>query len=92
MTNTTTRKLTGLGAALLLAAFLLLQGVETLSLRLDRHAENTKKVVEYLNRHPLVESISHPSLPDHPDQVPPFSCPVIRSHGFTSDAQHIRLV
>ena len=50
-------------------AFLLLQGVETLSLRLDRHAENTKKVVEYLNRHPLVESISHPSLPDHPDHA-----------------------
>ena len=48
-------------------AFLLLQGVETLSLRLDRHAENTKKVVEYLAKHPLVESVSHPSLPDHPD-------------------------
>ena len=50
-------------------AFLLLQGVETLSLRLDRHAENTKKVVEYLSKHPLVESISHPSLPDHPDHA-----------------------
>ena len=48
-------------------AFLLLQGVETLSLRLDRHAENTKKVVEYLSRHPLVEKVNHPSLPDHPD-------------------------
>ena len=48
-------------------AFLLLQGVETLSLRLDRHAENTKKVVEYLSKHPLVEHINHPSLPDHPD-------------------------
>ena len=47
-------------------AFLLLQGVETLSLRLDRHAENTKKVVEYLSNHPLVEKINHPSLPDHP--------------------------
>ncbi len=47
-------------------AFLLLQGVETLSLRLDRHAENTKKVVEYLSHHPLVESVNHPSLPDHP--------------------------
>ena len=47
-------------------AFLLLQGVETLSLRLDRHAENTKKVVEYLKNHPKVESVSHPSLPDHP--------------------------
>ena len=50
-------------------AFLLLQGVETLSLRLDRHAENTKKVVEYLSKHPLVESISHPSLPEHPDHA-----------------------
>ena len=50
-------------------AFLLLQGVETLSLRLDRHAENTKKVVEYLSKHPLVESVSHPSLPDHPDHA-----------------------
>ena len=50
-------------------AFLLLQGVETLSLRLDRHAENTKKVVEYLSKHPLVESISHPSLPGHPDHA-----------------------
>ena len=48
-------------------AFLLLQGVETLSLRLDRHAENTKKVVEYLVNHPLVEKVNHPSLPDHPD-------------------------
>jgi len=48
------------------AAFLLLQGVETLSLRLDRHAENTKKVVEYLSKHPLVEKVNHPSLPDHP--------------------------
>ena len=50
-------------------AFLLLQGVETLSLRLDRHAENTKRVVEYLSRHPLVESVSHPSLPEHPDHA-----------------------
>ena len=48
-------------------AFLLLQGIETLSLRLERHAENTKKVVEYLNSHPLVEKVNHPSLPDHPD-------------------------
>ena len=47
-------------------AFLLLQGVETLSLRLERHAENTKKVVEYLAGHPLVEKVNHPSLPDHP--------------------------
>ncbi|WP_405358567.1 O-acetylhomoserine aminocarboxypropyltransferase/cysteine synthase family protein [Ruminococcus sp.] len=50
-------------------AFLLLQGVETLSLRLDRHAENTKKVVEYLNSHPQVEKVNHPSLPDHPDHA-----------------------
>ena len=50
-------------------AFLLLQGVETLSLRLDRHAENTKKVVEYLSKHPLVEHVNHPSLPDHPDHA-----------------------
>ena len=50
-------------------AFLLLQGVETLSLRLDRHAENTKKVVEYLREHPLVEKVNHPSLPEHPDHV-----------------------
>ncbi|MBQ8184672.1 MAG: O-acetylhomoserine aminocarboxypropyltransferase/cysteine synthase [Lachnospiraceae bacterium] len=48
-------------------AFLLLQGVETLSLRLDRHVENTKKVVEYLASHPLVEHVNHPSLPEHPD-------------------------
>ena len=51
------------------SAFLLLQGVETLSLRLERHAENTKKVVEYLNNHPLVEKVNHPSLPDHPDHA-----------------------
>ena len=50
-------------------AFLLLQGVETLSLRLDRHAENTKKVVEFLANHPQVEHVNHPSLPDHPDHV-----------------------
>lgn len=49
------------------AAFLLLQGIETLSLRLERHAENTKKAVEFLNGHPLVEKVNHPSLPDHPD-------------------------
>ena len=48
-------------------AFLLLQGVETLSLRLERHAENTKKVVEFLSNHPQVEKVNHPSLPDHPD-------------------------
>ena len=50
-------------------AFLLLQGVETLSLRLDRHAENTRAVVGYLSKHPLVEHVNHPSLPDHPDHA-----------------------
>ncbi len=50
-------------------AFLLLQGIETLSLRLDRHAENTRRVVEYLTRHPLVDQVNHPSLPDHPDHA-----------------------
>ncbi len=50
-------------------AFLLLQGVETLSLRLDRHAENTKKVVEFLAHHPQVEKVNHPSLPDHPQHA-----------------------
>ncbi len=49
------------------AAFLLLQGIETLSLRLERHAENTKKVVDYLVNHPLVDKVNHPSLPDHPN-------------------------
>ena len=49
------------------AAFLLLQGTETLSLRLERHAENTKKVVEFLSNHPQVEKVNHPSLPAHPD-------------------------
>lgn len=51
------------------AAFLLLQGTETLSLRLERHNENTKRVVEYLSNHPLVEHVNHPSLPDHPDHA-----------------------
>ena len=50
-------------------AFLLLQGVETLSLRLERHAENTKKVVDFLAYHPQVERVNHPSLPDHPDHA-----------------------
>ncbi len=50
-------------------AFLLLQGIETLSLRLERHAENTKKVVEYLKNHPQVEKVNHPSLPEHPDHA-----------------------
>ena len=50
-------------------AFLLLKGTETLSLRIDRHVENTKKVVEYLSKHPLVEHVNHPSLPNHPDHA-----------------------
>ena len=50
-------------------AFLLLQGVETLSLRLERHAENTKKVVRFLSEHPQVSKVNHPSLPDHPDHA-----------------------
>lgn len=49
------------------AAFLLLQGIETLSLRLERHAENTKNIVKFLADHPQVEKVNHPSLPDHPD-------------------------
>lgn len=48
------------------AAFLLLQGTETLSLRLERHAENTKKVIDYLTENPLVSRVNHPALPDHP--------------------------
>lgn len=51
------------------AAFLLLQGTETLSLRLERHAENTKKVIEYLVNHPKVSKVNHPSLKDHPDHA-----------------------
>ena len=51
------------------AAFLLLQGTETLSLRLERHAENTKKVIDYLKTNPKVAKINHPSLPDHPDHA-----------------------
>ena len=51
------------------AAFLLLQGTETLSLRLERHAENAKKVVEFLSNHPQVEKVNHPSLADHPDHA-----------------------
>ena len=47
-------------------AWILLQGLETLSLRLERHVENTKKVVEYLADHPLVEKVNHPALEDHP--------------------------
>ncbi len=52
-----------------ISAFLLLQGVETLSLRLERHAENTKKVVQFLASHPQVEKVNHPSLPEHPDHA-----------------------
>ena len=48
-------------------AFIILQGVETLSLRVERHVENTRKVVEFLSKHPLVQKVNHPSLPDHPD-------------------------
>ncbi len=51
------------------AAFLLLQGTETLSLRLERHAENTKRVIEYLSKHPKVEKVNHPSLKNHPDNA-----------------------
>ncbi len=50
-------------------AFLLLQGTETLSLRLDRHVENTKKVVEFLKNHPKVQKVNHPSLAEHPDHA-----------------------
>lgn len=50
-------------------AFMLLQGVETLSLRLERHAQNTKRVVEFLASHPQVSRVNHPSLPDHPDHA-----------------------
>ncbi len=48
---------------------MLLQGTETLSLRLERHAENTKRVVEFLKNHPLVEKVNHPSLPEHPNHA-----------------------
>ena len=51
------------------AAFLLLQGIETLSLRVERHVENTLKVVDFLAHHPLVEKVNHPSLQDHPDHA-----------------------
>lgn len=52
-----------------LNAFLLLQGTETLSLRMERHAANTEKVVGYLAGHPQVERVNHPSLPGHPDHA-----------------------
>lgn len=51
------------------AAFLLLQGIETLSLRLERHGENTRKVVDFLSGHPMVERVNHPCLPEHPDHA-----------------------
>lgn len=51
------------------AAFLLLQGIETLSLRIERHVENTKKVIAFLEAHPKVESVNHPSIPSHPDHA-----------------------
>lgn len=50
-------------------AFLLLQGLETLSLRVERHVENTKKVIEYLKNNPKVEKINHPSLENHPQHA-----------------------
>lgn len=50
-------------------AFLLLQGLETLSLRVERHAENTKKVLDFLANHPKVEKVNHPALPEHPDHM-----------------------
>ena len=48
-------------------AFILLQGLETLSLRVERHVANALKVVEYLSKHPKVTKVNHPALPDHPD-------------------------
>ncbi|MBQ6311832.1 MAG: O-acetylhomoserine aminocarboxypropyltransferase/cysteine synthase [Lachnospiraceae bacterium] len=51
------------------SAFLLLQGVETLSLRLERHIENTEKVLDFLSNHPKVKKVNHPALPDHPDHA-----------------------
>jgi O-acetylhomoserine (thiol)-lyase len=50
-------------------SFLFLQGLETLSLRTERHVENALKVVEYLRKHPKVESLNHPALPNHPDHA-----------------------
>ena len=50
-------------------AFILLQGVETLSLRVERHVENALKVVQFLSNHPKVARVNHPSLPDHPDHA-----------------------
>jgi len=50
-------------------SFLFLQGLETLSLRTERHVTNAIKVVDYLRKHPKVESVNHPSLPTHPDNA-----------------------
>ena len=50
-------------------SFLLIQGLETLSLRVERHVSNALKVVEYLSKHPLVKKVNHPSVPDHPDHA-----------------------
>ncbi len=50
-------------------AFILLQGVETLSLRIERHVENALKVVDFLSKHPKVAKVNHPSLPGHPDHL-----------------------
>lgn len=50
-------------------AFILLQGLETLSLRVERHVANALRVVEYLSKHPKVEKVNHPSLPSHPDHA-----------------------
>ena len=50
-------------------AFLLLQGLETLSLRVERHVENALRIVDFLARHPKVKKVNHPALPDHPDHA-----------------------
>lgn len=50
-------------------AFILLQGLETLSLRVERHVENALKVVEHLKNHPKIKKVNHPSLPEHPDHA-----------------------
>jgi O-acetylhomoserine (thiol)-lyase len=50
-------------------AWLILQGIETLSLRMERHIANTRKVIDFLLKHPMVQSVSYPELPDHPDHA-----------------------
>ena len=52
-----------------LMLFILLQGLETLSLRVERHVENALKVVEHLKNHPKIKKVNHPSLPEHPDHA-----------------------